>query len=576
MTKSKALPSIAAGIVTAIFLVYNLTAVHLAGPYAWDDGAITLAYSKTLAETGRFALTASSEVVEGTSSLLLTFLMAALHLAFDFSFNNFIFASQILAYIFLLATLILMYPIIKQGAGHTNYAILILATFALLPMFSAEVLNGMEMTLFCFLITLYYLKFYEKIIWLLILTPLILLVRFESIFYLGLTLLLVLIAEQERKRTLLIGLYTGLIFVVLTSLRWTYFDDIFPNTIWAKMNPPYSSANLLGSIRNKLAGGEEFIQVTMWLLLPLIIAFLAKSKQSPRHYVGYFLVLSFAIFTLITGRNWGYEGRMFLACIPVILLLAFHTISEPEDKRFRILSLPSNSEVTFVYKMLLLWIVIVSVAFAHISNANLHLRNLKLFTVGGYHQGLLPEAINLIVEKLLARSNPEFKTSFGVTPENYRLTGLAVDSIRKALKLQKISFMVPDVGGLGLCCSQIEVIDSALLTNRNLAKQGYKSFDTHLATRSPDVIETHGIWSEVSGIYSSPYFQMNYQPIVFDNNLLWVRNDIYDRLKLSSELTSQNLAVPIDLSLVRYAGLQIDMSYLALRNFSSIRAYASF
>ena len=576
MTISKLLPSLVAGVIATIFIAYNLTAVHFVGPYAWDDGAITLAYSKTLAETGRFALTASSEIVEGTSSLLLTFLMAALHAIFKFDFNRFIFASQLLAYIFLMATLLLMYPAIKKGVGQSSHAPSFLAIFALLPMFSAEILNGMEMTMFAFLITLYYLKFYKDLTWPLLLTPLILLARFESIFYLGLTLLLMIIVEQEKKRTLLIGLYTCFIFAILTFLRWTYFDDIFPNTIWAKMNPPYSSENLSGSIIKKVSGGIEFIQVVLWLLLPLIIVFITKSTSSPRRYLGYFLILSFAAFSLITGKNGGYKGRMFLACVPIILLLALHRTSELEGMKLKVISLPSKSEITFSYKTLLLWILLLSLALTHIANARLHLGNLKTFTLGGYHQGLLPESVSAIVEKRLALSNPEFKSSFGVTPENYRITGMAVDSIRKILKMQKISFMVPDVGGLGLCCSQIEVIDSALLTNKSLARQGYKYFNTYLETRSPYIIQTHGIWSNLSGIYDSEYFKINYTPIVFDNNLLWVKNDVYDKLKSSNVITTENLKVPHDLELVRYAGSHIDMSHLASQNFITITAFKSF
>ena len=153
-----------AGITTAIFIIFNFTALHFVGPYGWDDGAITLAYSKTFAETGRFALTASSETVEGTSSLLFTFLMVILHLILDFDFNGFIHASQVVAYIFLVGILLLMYPVIKNGVGNSIRAIAILAVFALLPMFSAEIFNGMEMTLLGFLITLYYLKFYLRMV----------------------------------------------------------------------------------------------------------------------------------------------------------------------------------------------------------------------------------------------------------------------------------------------------------------------------------------------------------------------------------------------------------------------------
>ncbi|MEL6220181.1 MAG: hypothetical protein AAFR79_17250, partial [Pseudomonadota bacterium] len=53
----------------AAVLLVHLPVVALVGDQAWDDGAITLAFSRTLAEVGLFALT-HSPVVEGSSSLL--------------------------------------------------------------------------------------------------------------------------------------------------------------------------------------------------------------------------------------------------------------------------------------------------------------------------------------------------------------------------------------------------------------------------------------------------------------------------------------------------------------------------
>ena len=83
-------------------------------------------------------------------------------------------------------------------------------------------------------------------------------------------------------------------------------------------------------------------------------------------------------------------------------------------------------------------------------------------------------------------------------------------------------FMVPDVGGPGLCCENINIIDSALLTNRFLAKYGYKKFPDLLQFENPDVIETHGLWSELTGIYDVPYFKENYVRIMHNKRSLWL------------------------------------------------------
>ena len=167
--------------------------------------------------------------------------------------------------------------------------------------------------------------------------------------------------------------------------------------------------------------------------------------------------------------------------------------------------------------------------------------------------------------------NLENQYDFGVTPENYRLTGLAVDRIRKSIDRDVISFMVPDVGGLGLCCSKIQVVDSALLTNRDLAKIGYEYFDDYLAKTLPDVIETHGIWSEVTKIYESKNFENNYTPIVFENNFLWVRNDILSLLNTSALLRKKRTSNLSFLQSVRYN--QDIEQLIALEKFSDILVF---
>jgi hypothetical protein len=67
---------------------------------AWDDGAITLAYSRTFAATGRIALTAVSEQVEGSSSTE-WFLINALISLLRPEFEGAILAAQLMAGVFL-------------------------------------------------------------------------------------------------------------------------------------------------------------------------------------------------------------------------------------------------------------------------------------------------------------------------------------------------------------------------------------------------------------------------------------------------------------------------------------------
>jgi hypothetical protein len=80
----------------------TVLAAHLAialavGVQAWDDGFITLAFSRTFAETGHIALTPVSEQVEGATSPLWFLMMAGVYKAFAPNFYWFHFASQLAA-----------------------------------------------------------------------------------------------------------------------------------------------------------------------------------------------------------------------------------------------------------------------------------------------------------------------------------------------------------------------------------------------------------------------------------------------------------------------------------------------
>ena len=51
---------------SVLFLLMQAISIFYVGSYVWDDGAITLAFSKTFASSGKIALTPVSEIVEGT------------------------------------------------------------------------------------------------------------------------------------------------------------------------------------------------------------------------------------------------------------------------------------------------------------------------------------------------------------------------------------------------------------------------------------------------------------------------------------------------------------------------------
>jgi hypothetical protein len=540
------------------FCATDLLAVYLTGPYAWDDGAITLAYARTLAEHGSFALTKVSEIVEGSSSLLLVFLIAGLDRLFHFDFLSIIRASQLLALSFLALTLWLVFNGLRKYLPSRSERLLLTCVFGSLPMFTAEVLNGMEMTLAALLLAAFYLSFSNRSRAIFVLIPLLLLVRYEMIFYLGFSWAAVwLLQPAERRRVTRLALYTLAVFSFFSVFRWCYFHDLLPNTIWAKLNPPYTPPRLSTRIHSRMAAGLEFLQVAACLLLPLMISFALLQKRLTRQYfgMGAAIVAAFAAFSIIGGPNFGYPGRMFLASLP-IMVLALERRSAPGQR--------------LTFNVLLVCLLV-----GHALNEKQWFRNLTVVATGAHFQQLLPKSVDARAERYLSHVEQLAPDMLGISPANYRITGLAVDQIRQALGMEKVDLMTPDIGGLGLCCEAINVIDQGLLTNATLARQGYGVLNDYLARVRPDVINTHSIWSQVSGIYSSDFFSRSYQPVVFDNNLFWVRSDLVARMLDSMSLAAGAIDDRRGLRGVRYAQSDIDRNYLDQRGTKSIVSFHS-
>jgi hypothetical protein len=398
--------------------------------------------------------------------------------------------------------------------------------------------------------------------WTFLLVPLLLLCRFESIFYLVFAFSLLLLVEpRERRPAGVVCAYVVAVFGLLTLLRWAYFGDVLPNTIWAKMSPPYSKGDDIASILKwKWRGPEQFFAV-LWF--PMLVSFgllFLRDKWRSRLDLKVLLVLSFGIFALIVGGNAGYPGRMFLGCFPLLVLITRDTFMDASVTAS--LRSGKGALAVLVTAFMLLG--------THWSNVGVFKNNLLTAGWGGHYRDRLPDSLDALVEEDMAATNQEFASWYGVSPANYRITGTAVDAIRSLLALESIKFMVPDVGGVALCCDNIEVIDSGLLGNRFLARNGWGKFDTQLRSVVPDVIEMHDPWSSLSDVYESSFFQRSYVPVVFENNLLWIHRRHLEALLASPHLAKARLGGVESLETVRYGGLPVDMEYVSSRKFDVI------
>jgi hypothetical protein len=482
--------------------VLLLSAARFVGAYGWDDGAITLAYARTFAETGRIALTSVSEHVEGFSSVAWFGLNALVQLARP-GFSAAIFASQLLTLITLVASGAVVYRLGRAIGLHAATCIAAVGCFACMgPLFS-ETVNGMEMGLLTLggLVIVHRLYFDRNQLVVSVALGVFVATRFESAFYVAFLLAPLLFEHRFREFTRHAAL-AALVFGVIGAYRWFSFGALLPNTIYAKMHEPYH-AHGFALWSRVFAAGELFI-----LFLPALIVLLLRALYLRRCW-GVVVALKnnrallapiagAVIFALITGRNWGYLGRMQFFAIPFMLLLIVQTAE---------------------------WLAMSSPV------------GQSAFVGCIVGLTLCSSTLGAPIEQWRAR----WTHSFSVAPASYRETALAVEKVRTTLGAGSIAFLTGDIGGVGLCCPAIRVVDIALLSNQKLAREGYGALADVIGTEQPEIIEAHGLWASVSHLYQLDSFRTAYRPAIIDHTRFYLRNDVADRLAQTGIATTVSI-----------------------------------
>lgn len=565
--RSWAAPAIAAAAV-AVWLGHWVIVVS---DYGWDDGAITLAYARTFAESGRIALTPSSPVGEGYSSpawFLLVSLVGLLGRPFGgLGYMGYIRAGHGLAVLSAAVGAALLTVLLRRWLGTPAAAVTAVIAFGGANMIN-EAMNGMEMLLLCAVIVALLIAIERNTLaarrWATGLAFAVPFIRLEALPYLALAGLFVL--WWRRRMVFWMGASAALGLAVLTLTRLVVFGAWLPNTIAAKRREPYIPPDQWGKgpepapdgtprssaiSRELLAAWTPIAQLlviasaVMALALVLAVAHRHWSSDQPPSSAPVIASFKMPIWILaafgwvvgctatnwIVGRNWGYTTRMELSMI-IAGVAAAAALGGVAIRALPWQTLRARSihwALPFIFPLALLQVV-------------------------SGQWALLLEQNNL------DRARDGHEMGF-VSPHGYAGTAAHVDRLRVMLGMDTLAYMVPDVGGTALCCPKLTILDSALLTNPTLTRMGWDQFGSYLASVSPDVIETHGVWSSLSGIYDDPYFTQNYRPIVIGKRFLWLRVDLLQRLKdgCSSKTLAQSKAF--------YRGDPVDEGYLAQQQY---------
>lgn len=507
----------------AVFAVHAIVAFFIRNS-GWDDGAITLAFARTFASEGRIALTPSSEEVEGFSSVAWFLLMSGAAKLGLSDFDTLIRTSQVVAALCSAWAAGLLHSLLRAYMQPAAAAILAVCVFCSGP-FLNESMNGMEMSLLALVALL--------IAWtlgrpaprqnaaLLTLGLLASTVRVEATIYVvGAAAAVWFLGRRRLAGQLAAGAIIGT--ALQAVLRLSYFGSLLPNTLIAKRHAPYSADGLGAAVSLRFDAAMEPFFPFLLALLALGVLLVASRRQiDVRRFSARRLsmVVAFAVgyvlfvwaFNAAIGRNWGYAGRMQLSAFP-LAVVAVAAVLRQVGARWR-----------------LSWAAVVASA----------------ALIGSMY----------FLQHQHVREAWDGDTALTVTPAEYRTTGEAADQLRRHLGTDTISFLTPDIGGAGLCCPRLEILDLGLLTNSRLARTGYEGLDAYLADVRPDVIETHGLWSQHSGIYASRTFLEEYTPAVVDGTWLWVRHDLVGRLPAGG-------TPPADLTQLRYRGDPVDEDFL--------------
>jgi len=479
------------GLTIVVFLQFAalMAVCLLIGDNGWDDGAITLAFSRTFAHHGLIALTPHSETVEGFSSVSWFLLNAVAALARP-SYHASILLSQVASVLCICASTVLLRRTCTLLRLDKLFSTLTVITFAAWGCSFSEAANGMEMGLLAaaFLVMVNELLLPQpRMGWLIAGVVLAVTTRFEAVLYVALLAMAVVSVPKRRAFWGIWGTCLGIVLLLL-SWRLAVFSDVLPNTFWAKRWPPYAEFDLVGRLTGAVELPSFFLVPFVALEILLRFGFdLASVLQTRRRA---FLILAYPILGAILmggliGKHWGYDGRVPYFAFPLVLLLLSLSLSpwvNAKRSKFRVV----------VAAGACLFLICISMK--------------------GFPSDELSAAFN--------------GGTFGVSPRTYAETGRVVRRFVSAAGLQHPTILTPDVGGLALCCDEFRVVDLALLSNRRLTHRGHVALAEVLETESPEIVEAHWKWASSGKLYALPYFRAHYLPAFAGGTKLWIRRDV--------------------------------------------------
>jgi hypothetical protein len=480
-------------LVFTVVCALSLCVAHvLTTDHTWDDAAITLGYSRTLAEHGFIGASQYSEVTEGYSTFLYMIAGAGLF-STGLSPSTVLYLAKLSGLVFSLISLLLLYRLASRTLVSDACICMLLTAYTFSATMLHAVKDGMETALYgCLVLAITELYFLAgsriRTAVMTALACILVLVRWEAVLFLLPIGFSTLKTKGWRIVAWPVFYAPAVMFAAYHVWHYWYFGSTVTGPMLAKSNPVYNystGATLTVAAAYRL---RPFLQ--LWLeYWPVVVYAAACVILAAMHRCVRPRTLPLAVLTtaavgtlvaVLAGDCWGAAPRLAWPGIPFMLLV----VLVPFDSRG-----PRRDEAI---KWLLCAAASAYLAFATYCK--------------------LP------------------RDSSGATVANVGEIGRGIGEVARLANLEKLTYAGPDMGGLLLFHGNGKrIIDLGLLCDPELPAKGYGHVYKYLFTQErPEIIEVHDCWMYATQLYRMREFYEQYYPCKLDtlDKYLFIRRDI--------------------------------------------------
>ena len=418
----------------------------------FDDAMISMQYAKNLANGDGLVWNAGGERVEGFSTPLWVFIMAAIHLL-PLPASKMSLSVQILGAVLLLLNLIFV-KLAGDEISENNFFVSIGAVLltALYYPLNNWALLGNEVGLLALLITisiwLVFKGFRQGQVskWIYPLMAIGLFVRMDALVPFTVILLFLIIFDSAHRMTHIkwgLGFIVGAL-LLQTVLRYAYYGDVLPNTYYLKM----TGISLISRITRGGYVFFKFIWNLNWILflLPFIICLIIRDPRSNLLMLVVAAQMLYSIY--IGGDAWEHRGgsNRFIAIVMPLFFILFTYSFERLRQSLMAYSEMTGSKLTRAFS----WIAVSSIVLLGVVNFNslldtgslkyLFLQGVPLFVDGNERN----TTIGLYVKAITEEDAKVAVVGAGAIP--YYSDRLSIDLLGKNDKLIARGEMKPTGG----------------------------------------------------------------------------------------------------------------------------------